>query len=36
MKNDKVISIKNIAQNDFERGGVQGEQNEQIDTFSKK
>lgn len=29
------ISIKNIAQNDFERGGVQGEQNEQIDTFSK-
>jgi hypothetical protein len=31
----KVISIKNIAQNDFERGGVQGEQNEEIDPFSK-
>lgn len=31
----KVISIKDIAQNDFERGGVQGEQNEEIDTLSK-
>lgn len=31
----KVISIKTIAQNDFERGGVQGEQNEEIDILSK-
>lgn len=29
------ISIKTIAQNDFERGDVQGEQNEEIDPFSK-